>query len=136
MGVSTQKTSTTTAAMAAESLDQLLNAEFKEAFDEFDKDGSGSISTKELLGVMRSMGQNPTEDELLELVMEIDLNGDGTIDFPEFLEMMKHKAGEADQMEDLREAFRIFDQDRDGFIDIGELKKVTMMLGTMLSKEG
>lgn len=40
------------------------------------KDGSGSISTKELLGVMRSMGQNPTEDEVLELVMEVDLNGD------------------------------------------------------------
>lgn len=46
---------------------------------QFCKDGSGSISTKELLGVMRSMGQNPTEDEVLELVMEVDLNGDGTI---------------------------------------------------------
>merc|ERR1712241_1635784 len=66
--------------MAAESMEQLLNAELREAFDEFDKDGSGSISTKELLGVMRSMGQNPTEDEVLELVMEVDLNGDGTID--------------------------------------------------------
>jgi len=53
------------------SLDELLNAEFKEAFDEFDKDGSGTISTKELLGVMRSMGQNPTEDELLALVFLI-----------------------------------------------------------------
>ena len=31
--------------------------------------------------VMRSMGQNPTEDELLALVMEVDINGDGTIDF-------------------------------------------------------
>jgi len=30
---------------------------------------------------MRSIGQNPTEDEILELVMESDLNGDGTIDF-------------------------------------------------------
>ena len=45
------------------------------------KDGSGTISTKELLSVMRSMGQNPTEDELLALVMEVDINGDGTIDF-------------------------------------------------------
>jgi len=117
------------------SLAELQIAEFKEAFDEFDKDGSGTISTKELLGVMRSMGQNPTEDELLALVMEVDINGDGTLDFPEFLEMMKQKANEDNQMEDLKEAFRIFDQDRDGYIDMKELKKVTMMLGTMLTKE-
>merc|ERR1712113_1338738 len=94
--------------------DDLLIAEFKEAFDEFDKDGSGTISTKELLGVMRSMGQNPTEDELLALVMEVDINGDGTIDFEEFLGMMKSKANEADQESDLREAFKIFDRDKDG----------------------
>ena len=48
---------------------------------------------------MRSIGQNPTEDEILELVMESDMNGDGTIDFQEFLEMMKRKASETDQTE-------------------------------------
>ena len=121
--------------MTDDSLAELQIAEFKQAFDEFDKDGSGAISTKELLGVMRSMGQNPTEDELLALVMEVDINGDGTLDFPEFLEMMKQKANEGNQSDDLKEAFRIFDQDRDGYIDMKELKKVTMMLGTMLTKE-
>ena len=88
------------------------------------QDGSGAISSKELLGVMRAMGQNPTEDELLNLVMEVDLDGNGTIEFPEFLEMMKTKAGEVDQESDLREAFKIFDRDRDGFIDMKELKRV------------
>jgi len=119
--------------------DDLLIAEFKEAFNEFDKssreDGSGTISTKELLSVMRSMGQNPTEDELLALVMEVDINGDGTIDFEEFLGMMKQKANEADQESDLREAFKIFDRDKDGFIDLKELKTVATMLGSMLTKE-
>ena len=38
---------------------------------------------------MRAMGQNPTEDELNNLVMQVDLDGNGTIEFPEFLEMMK-----------------------------------------------
>ena len=48
---------------------------------------------------MRSIGQNPTEDEILELVMESDLNGDGTIDFEEFAAMMKKKSSETDQTE-------------------------------------
>ena len=74
---------------------------------------------------MRSMGQNPTEDELLALVMEVDINGDGTIDFDEFLGMMKQKAHEVDEDSDLKEAFRIFDRDRNGYIDRKELKKVS-----------
>ena len=51
---------------------------------------------------MRAMGQNPTEDELNSLVMEVDLDGNGTIEFPEFLEMMKQKASEVDQGAELR----------------------------------
>ena len=63
------------------------------------QDGSGTISNKELLQVMRSIGQNPTEDEILQMIIESDVNGDGTIDFDEFLEMMKKKSSEADQQE-------------------------------------
>merc|ERR1711915_1098708 len=116
-------------------MDMLRNAEFKEAFDEFDTDGSGTISPEELLGVMRAMGQNPTEDELLNLVLEVDIDVNGTIEFGEFLNMMKQKAGEVDEEADLREAFKIFDRDKDGYISMKELKKVANMLGTMLTKE-
>merc|ERR1712179_598482 len=99
--------------MGDTNMDQLRNAKFKEAFDEFDTDGSGTISPEELLGVLRAMGQNPTEDELLNLVMEVDIDGNGTIEFEE---------------SDLREAFKIFDRDKDGFISMKELKKVASML--------
>ena len=50
-------------------------AEIKEAFQLFDKDGSGYISTKELGMVMRSLGQNPTEQELMDMVNEVDVDG-------------------------------------------------------------
>ena len=50
-------------------------AEFKEAFALFDKDGDGSITTKELGTVMRSLGQNPTESELQDMINEVDADG-------------------------------------------------------------
>merc|ERR1711894_66450 len=82
-------------------------AEFKEAFSLFDKDGDGTITTKELGTVMRSLGQNPTEQELQDMINEVDADGNGTIDFPEFLTMMSKK---------IKEAFKVFDKDGNGFI--------------------
>ena len=49
--------------------------EFKEAFALFDKDGDGTITTKELGTVMRSLGQNPTEAELQDMINEVDADG-------------------------------------------------------------
>jgi Ca2+-binding EF-hand superfamily protein len=49
--------------------------EFREAFSLFDKDGDGDITTKELGTVMRSLGQNPSESELQEMIKEVDADG-------------------------------------------------------------
>lgn len=64
-------------------------AEYKEAFSLFDKDGDGTITTKELGTVMRSLGLNPTEAELQDMVNEVDADGNGNIDFTEFLTMVR-----------------------------------------------
>jgi calmodulin len=53
----------------------LTLAEFKEAFSLFDKDGDGCITTKELGTVMRSLGQNPTEADLKDMINEVDADG-------------------------------------------------------------
>nr|ACM09117.1 Calmodulin [Salmo salar] len=73
----------------ADQLTEEQIAEFKEAFSLFDKDGDGTITTKELGTVMRSLGQNPTEAELQDMINEVDADGNGTIDFPEFLTMIR-----------------------------------------------
>uniref|UniRef100_A0A8D2DRV0 EF-hand domain-containing protein n=1 Tax=Sciurus vulgaris TaxID=55149 RepID=A0A8D2DRV0_SCIVU len=60
---------------------------------------------------MRSLGQNPTEAELQDMINEVDADGNGTIDFPEFLTMMARKMKDTDSEEEIREAFRVFDKD-------------------------
>ncbi|KAL6066084.1 hypothetical protein STEG23_035406 [Scotinomys teguina] len=97
-------------ALQADQLTEEQIAEFKEAFSLFDKDGDGTITTKELGTVMRSLGQNPTEAELQDMINEVDADGNGTIDFPEFLTMMARKMKDTDSEEEIREAFRVFDK--------------------------
>jgi len=50
-------------------------AEFREAFGLFDKNGDGTISSTELGTIMRSLGQNPTESELQDMINEVDVDG-------------------------------------------------------------
>ncbi|XP_030217708.1 calmodulin-alpha-like [Gadus morhua] len=94
----------------ADQLTEEQIAEFKEAFSLVDKDGDGTITTKELGTVMHSLGQNPRETELQDMINEVDADGNGTIDFPEFLTMMARKMKDTDSEEEIREAFRVFDK--------------------------
>jgi calmodulin len=119
----------------AKTLTEVQISEFKEAFSLFDKDGDGTITTKELGTVMRSLGQIPTEAELQDMINEVDSDGNGIIDFPEFLTMMARKMKDTDNEEDIREAFKVFDRDGDGFISAAELRHVLTNLGEKLKGE-
>ncbi|KAK1793083.1 hypothetical protein P4O66_011492 [Electrophorus voltai] len=119
----------------ADQLTEEQIAEFKEAFSLFDKDGDGTITTKELGTVMRSLGQNPTDAELQDMINEVDADGNGTIDFPEFLTMMARKMKDTDSEEEIREAFRVFDKDGNGYISAAELRHVMTNLGEKLTDE-
>ena len=57
----------------------LFSLEFREAFAQFDRDADGTISSKELVTVMRSLGQNPTDEELEAMINEVDIDGNTVI---------------------------------------------------------
>jgi calmodulin len=56
-----------------------------EAFEVFDKDGNGLITTVEMRLVMTNLGENLTDAEVDTMVREADMDGDGQIDYEEFV---------------------------------------------------
>ena len=117
-------------------LSEQQRAEFKEAFSLFDKDGDGTINPTELGVVMRSLGQNPSEEELQEMIEEADSNGNGTIEYQEFLYLMVQLMNKVDPDEDIKYAFSVFDKNADGSIDAAELKEFMVGVGETTLTDG
>ncbi len=54
--------------------------------------------------------------------MTFDYIGSGTVDFAEFLNMMAKKMQNTDSEEEIREAFRVFDAERNGYVSTEEMR--------------
>jgi len=110
-------------------------AEFREAFSVFDKNGDGSIGTKELGTVMKTLGLNPTDEELQQMVAEVDTDGNGEIDFDEFCAMMVKKMEDDNSDEEILECFHVLDRDGDGFISESDLRDLLTTMGEKITDE-
>ncbi|XWS72964.1 hypothetical protein CRYUN_Cryun02cG0084600 [Craigia yunnanensis] len=124
--------------------------ELKRVFATFDKNGDGFITKQELRESLKNIRLFMTEKEVEEMVVKVDANGDGLIDFDEFCILCQamdghHEEGvrrgedgngavEEGVVEgELKEAFDVFDKDKDGLISVEELGSVLCSLGL---KEG
>ena len=116
----------------AESNSDSTEEEIRELFHRFDKDGDVIITTEELGTVLRSLGQNPTEAELKDMIKEADTTSSGTLDFQEFRTMMKKKNITE---REIREAFRAYDKDGNGLISPAELKQTITEMGDECTDE-
>ena len=63
--------------------------ELLEAFRVFDQDGDGFISAEELRYLMCNLGEKLSQEEVNEMIAEADTDGDGQVDYREFVAMMK-----------------------------------------------
>jgi len=62
---------------------------------------SGAMGKQELGPILRSFGLNPTESEITDIINDLDISGNGTIDFPEFLALICRKLQGVDTEEEL-----------------------------------
>ena len=120
--------------------------DWNEAFKMFDQDKNGSISASEVKSVLHALGQNPTENEVSDVVNELDVNQDGCIQFEEFIASMVRRnslpnnsnsseSKSKEENDNLRAAFDVFDTDKNGRIDLKELRNLLKTLGEDVTDE-
>jgi calmodulin len=97
--------------------------------DPTETDKDGRIGAKELGEIIRSRGQDPTEDEIKASIGKVEIVGDGTIDFVEFMQIMTARINDNFSDEELRHAFTAMDKDGSGTVSADELKAVMLELG-------
>mmetsp|Transcript_42448 Transcript_42448/g.51462 ORF Transcript_42448/g.51462 Transcript_42448/m.51462 type:complete len:166 (+) Transcript_42448:617-1114(+) len=111
-------------AKLAEQLTESQVAEFKECFSLFDKDGSGTVDTSELGIVLKSIGQQLTDEELLAMVREVDADGSGEVDFPEFCALMARQMQNMHEDSELLDMFELFDEGGTGYVSKSSLRYI------------
>ena len=108
--------------------------EYQDAFEMFDKDKDGAITARELGNMMRSIGQNPTDEEVNAMIKEVDLNSDGKIELDEFITLMARNSPDTQTEDEVINAFRVFDKEGNGLIATAELKHIMMTIGDKMTE--
>ena len=82
---------------------------------------------------MQSLGFEAKNQTIYQMIADIDKQGNGTIEFDDFLDMMTAKMSDKDTREDIQKVFNLFDDDQTGKISLRNLKRVAMELGETMS---
>jgi len=109
--------------------------EMREAFRAMDEDCSGELGVDELREVLSAVGHAPTDAELLDLMKEVDIDGNGNLDFDEFLELMSLKLKYCTPSDEIKESLSYFDsresslKPHTGFLTSENLQEMLIGLG-------
>merc|ERR1711934_494115 len=103
--------------------------QFKEAFELFDTDQSGTIDATELKFCMQALGFDPSPFEIKEMLEKIDQDGNGCVEFDEFVDLLSGKMDEKDPATEMADAFAMFDKDSTGRITMKNMQDVIREMG-------
>ena len=118
------------------SISEELKADYMDAFNMFDTNHDGLITPQKLGELMRKLGQNPTESDLIQMIEAVSKPGSKKIGFDQFVEMMEKKNNEEDTEVEIINAFRVFDTESNGLISNQYLAHIIRTLDeTLTDKE-
>lgn len=102
--------------------DQLRS--LKEVFLTYDKDGSGTLTIDEFVNGLKPLGKPPTSSEIEDVIHVIDQDGDGEIDYLEFVTLIGEKINEDDMEQELETAYISLAKNLESNISKEKLRKI------------
>lgn len=124
-------------ATTAQSLYLQDMGEVKRVFNRFDANSDGKISAAELADVMKALGSNTSPEEVSRMMVEIDTDRDGFINLEEFAGFCKSGEGDPNGdggVQELKEAFELYDINKNGLISSAELHQILTQLGEICTE--
>ncbi|QPG72865.1 Calcium-binding component of the spindle pole body (SPB) half-bridge [Brettanomyces nanus] len=118
--------------------EELLNEqkqEIREAFTLFDLDNDGLLDYHELKVALRALGFNYSKKEVLSVIEKYDSNDQKLIRYDDFYRFVASKIVERDPVEEIKRAFKLFDDDGTGKISLKNLRRVAKELGENLTDD-
>ena len=115
-------------------INEELKEEIDDFFDIFDKDRDQFINYFDLTSLLRWLKFNPTETEMKKYIEKYDPAKSNLINKKVVYEIVNKKVLEPDTIEELIEAMKILDYNKDGTIDINELRWAMTRLGDSMEE--
>ena len=108
--------------------------EYKKIFNSHSKDQDWSVNTSELANIFKSINIDASDEEIKEIIDKLDLENKTEINYEEFLSIINQKDKDVDEEEEVLKAFKVFDKEGNGLININELKHIMLTVGKNLSE--
>ncbi len=107
---------------------------YKSFFDKYDSNKDGNVNSIELANILKAIDINASDEEIKEIIAEIDLEGNGEINFEKFVSIINRRDKDVDNEEEVLNAFKLFDKEGNGLININDLKHIMLTCGNNFSE--
>ena len=108
---------------------------YKSFFDKYDSNKDGNVNSIELANILKAIDINASNEEIRDIIAELDLEGNGEINYEDFVTIMKKREKDVDNEEEVINAFKLFDKEGNGLININELKHIMLTVGNNITEE-
>ena len=108
--------------------------EIKDIFNKYDSNRDGNVTSDELANILKAININVSDEEIKEIIEELELEGNNEINYEDFVSIVNRREKDVDTEEEVLKAFKFFDKEGNGLININDLKHIMITVSKNLSE--